>query len=103
MADEVHLGDGVYASFSGFDIQLRSPRSDGDHVIFLELPAFQALQRFVSGLGSPWCVEQAVERILVMTDAEVIADCEAHGHDPAAEAVRCRAILDKALASAGKD
>ena len=54
MPDAVYLGDGVYALSSGFDIQLRAPRPDGDHVIVLERQAFQALQRFVTSLGSPW-------------------------------------------------
>ncbi len=33
---ETYLGDGLYASFDGFQVCLRAPRSDGDHVVYLE-------------------------------------------------------------------
>jgi hypothetical protein len=31
---EVYLGDGLYASFDGYQIRLRAPREGGDHVRF---------------------------------------------------------------------
>ena len=34
--DEIYLGDGLYASFDGFQVCLRAPRVDGDHVVYLE-------------------------------------------------------------------
>ena len=33
---ETYLGDGLYASFDGYQIRLRAPRDGGDHVVFLE-------------------------------------------------------------------
>lgn len=33
---EVYIGDGLYASFDGYQIRLRAPRENGDHVVFLE-------------------------------------------------------------------
>ena len=33
---ETYLGDGVYASFDGFQFKLRAPREEGDHVVFLD-------------------------------------------------------------------
>jgi hypothetical protein len=35
-AHETYLGDGLYASFDGYQIRLRAPREGGDHVVFLE-------------------------------------------------------------------
>ena len=33
---ETYLGDGLYASFDGWQIKLRAPRDGGDHEVFLE-------------------------------------------------------------------
>ena len=33
---EIYLGDGVYASFDGFQIKLRAPRENGNSEIFIE-------------------------------------------------------------------
>ena len=33
---ETYLGDGLYASFDGWQFCLRAPRENGDHVVFLE-------------------------------------------------------------------
>ena len=43
---EMYLGDGVYASFDGWQICLRAPRENGDHVVYLEPQLFEALLRF---------------------------------------------------------
>ena len=40
LAKETYLGDGLYCSFDGWQIKLRAPREDGDHVVYLE-PAVQ--------------------------------------------------------------
>ncbi|MHC6156587.1 hypothetical protein ACVSQB_33025 [Bradyrhizobium elkanii] len=50
---ETYLGDGLYASFDGYQIQLRAPRPEGDHVVYLE-PAVQVafvkfIERIVEG------------------------------------------------------
>jgi hypothetical protein len=33
---ETYLGDGLYASWDGWQVKLRAPREGGDHVVFLE-------------------------------------------------------------------
>lgn len=50
MANETYLGDGVYASFDGWQIELRTPRVSGDHVLYLEPAVWRALQAFVASL-----------------------------------------------------
>lgn len=44
---ETYLGDGLYASFDGFQIRLRAPREMGDHEVFLETPVLDEFLRFV--------------------------------------------------------
>ena len=34
--NETYLGDGLYASWDGYQIRLRAPRDGGDHEVFLE-------------------------------------------------------------------
>lgn len=48
--NETYLGDGLYASFDGFTIWLRAPRSGGDHVVALEPQVYQAFVQFVDDL-----------------------------------------------------
>jgi len=36
LANETYLGDGLYASYDGFMITLRAPRTNGDHWVGLE-------------------------------------------------------------------
>jgi hypothetical protein len=48
---EVYLGDGLYASFDGFQFCLRAPRPEGDHVVYLEgdtLKAFDDYRRAIA-------------------------------------------------------
>jgi hypothetical protein len=33
---ETYLGDGLYASFDGYEIELRAPRLEGDHKVYLD-------------------------------------------------------------------
>ena len=47
---ETYLGDGLYASFDGWQIQLRAPRPDGDHLIYLEPDVQAALLKFIESL-----------------------------------------------------
>jgi hypothetical protein len=44
--NERYLGDGLYASFDGFYIKLRSPRDGNDHVVYLEPGVFYALHEW---------------------------------------------------------
>lgn len=49
MDNETYLGDGLYASFDGFQIRLRAPRcgrEDTDHCVYLEPSVYAALCEF---------------------------------------------------------
>ena len=48
---ERYLGDGLYASFDGYQIWLRAPRVDGEHRIALEPPVFAVLLAFADETG----------------------------------------------------
>jgi hypothetical protein len=50
MTKETYLGDGLYASFDGWQIQLRAPRDDGDHVIYLDPDVLRAFQHYIAEL-----------------------------------------------------
>lgn len=45
-ANETYLGDGLYASFDGWQITLRAPREGGDHWIALEPRVYEELVSF---------------------------------------------------------
>lgn len=45
---EEYLGDGLYASFDGFQFKLRAPREEIDHVVYLEPPVLDAFVRYVA-------------------------------------------------------
>jgi hypothetical protein len=47
---EEYLGDGLYASSDGYQVWLRAPRNDGDHLVALEPPVLDALNRYVARL-----------------------------------------------------
>lgn len=47
MERETYLGDGLYASFDGYQVLLRAPRETGDHFVALEPPVWDALVEFV--------------------------------------------------------
>jgi hypothetical protein len=49
-APECYLGDGLYASFDGFQIKLRTTRGDGDHEVYLEPSVYKALEDFARKL-----------------------------------------------------
>ena len=46
-----YLGDGVYASYQGWDIQISTPRKDGDHTVYLEVHVLKALIDFAKRVG----------------------------------------------------
>jgi hypothetical protein len=48
---ETYLGDGLYASFDGYQIKLRAPRENGDHEVFLEAPAIKSFVAFCVSQG----------------------------------------------------
>ncbi len=43
---EEYLGDGLYASFDGWQICLRAPRDGGDHAVYIEPVVWDDLARF---------------------------------------------------------
>jgi hypothetical protein len=47
--DEHYLGDGLYASFDGFQVLLRAPREHGDHWVGLEWNVFCNLVQWAQG------------------------------------------------------
>lgn len=46
MENETYLGDGLYASFDGYQIMLRAPRENGDHFVALEPSVYAAFCKF---------------------------------------------------------
>ncbi len=55
--DESYLGDGLYATFDGWQMILRAPRDDGDHWVGLEPETFAALIRFALRINGKYNVE----------------------------------------------
>ena len=50
LGQEYYLGDGLYASFDGWQIKLRAPRDDGDHWVALEDTVFAKFLVWARGL-----------------------------------------------------
>lgn len=48
---EIYLGDGLYAQYHGYDLQLRAPRNEGDHSVFLEPRMLAALIQYAKDVG----------------------------------------------------
>ena len=48
---ETYLGDGLFASFDGFQFYLRAPREGGDHVVALEPEVLRAFLAFVQRIN----------------------------------------------------
>lgn len=46
---ETYLGDGLYASFDGWQVILRAPREGGDHWVGIEPLTLMALVDFILG------------------------------------------------------
>lgn len=44
--EETYMGDGVYASFDGYQIKLRAPRMEGNSEIFLEPNVYDAVRAY---------------------------------------------------------
>lgn len=54
MNKEIYLGDGLYASFDGWQIKLRAPREHEDHIVYLDAQMFEDLKAFAK---KSWNVE----------------------------------------------
>lgn len=47
---ETYIGDGVYARFDGYGVELRAPREHGDHTIVLEPDVLASLIEYLGTL-----------------------------------------------------
>jgi hypothetical protein len=47
---ERYLGDGLYASFDGWQVILRAPREHGDHYVALEPEVMMSFRRYLEAL-----------------------------------------------------
>jgi len=47
MSHETYIGDGLYASFDGYQIRLRAPREGSDHVVYLDNATFSLFMDYV--------------------------------------------------------
>jgi hypothetical protein len=50
--NEEYLGDGLYASFDGWQVCLRAPREEGDHVVYLEPSVVHALTEYFKRIAA---------------------------------------------------
>lgn len=48
---ETYLGDGLYASFDGYQFRLRAPREDGDHFVYLEPRTLDAFKKYIKHIA----------------------------------------------------
>lgn len=53
-AKETHLGDGLYASFNGYQFILRATRADGVHWVSLEPQVLQQFDLYVKRTMETW-------------------------------------------------
>jgi hypothetical protein len=53
-SDECWLGDGVTATFNGYDITLSTPRDGAEHWIALEPEAIRSLVRFARRIDAKY-------------------------------------------------
>jgi len=51
MNDETYLGDGCFVSYDGWQLKLRTPREEGDHVVYLEPRVFSELVEYAQSVG----------------------------------------------------
>jgi|GraSoiStandDraft_47_1057283.scaffolds.fasta_scaffold3251776_1 hypothetical protein len=56
---ETYIGDGVYVRFDGYQLLLRTPRENGDHVIALEPAVYFALRDYARKIWGQ-CKEDSV-------------------------------------------
>jgi hypothetical protein len=48
--EETYLGDGLYASFDGYQICLRASQATGDHTVYLDVRVLAAFDQFTHNL-----------------------------------------------------
>ena len=52
--DKCYLGDGLYATFDGWQIILRTPRNNGEHWVALDPEVFTTLVHFANGINNKY-------------------------------------------------
>jgi hypothetical protein len=55
---EEYLGDGLYASWNGYDLTLRAPRDGGDHYVVLEPAVLRAFEEYVAEIRASFAHDQ---------------------------------------------
>ena len=50
MNTEIYLGDGLYASFDGYQIKLSTPRNNAEHEVYLDPVMLAALNEWFTRL-----------------------------------------------------
>jgi hypothetical protein len=60
--DRAYLGDGVYASFDGYQVWLTAERDDQTHEIAIEPPVFANLEVYMMGLKRKYRPQKGVNR-----------------------------------------
>jgi hypothetical protein len=50
MINETYLGDGLFASYDGWQITLRTRRETGDHFVALEPAVLEEFERYVAAI-----------------------------------------------------
>jgi len=68
---EVYLGDGLYASFDGFQFCLRAPRGTVDHVVYLDAATMHAFDEFRKGIASANRARETKAPIMQSVDNEI--------------------------------
>ena len=73
---ETYLGDGLYASFDGWQVLLRAPREGGDHWVGLQPDVYRSLIRWVRSyallkkhMGEPATSNYAAGRVAGLREA----------------------------------
>lgn len=51
MNAETYLGDGLYASFDGYQVKLRAPRNPVDHEVYLEPRTLESFLAYCLKIG----------------------------------------------------
>jgi hypothetical protein len=51
--NEEYLADGLYVSYDGWQLCLRAPRLEGDHVVYLDPETWEMLLAYVDRLRHP--------------------------------------------------
>jgi hypothetical protein len=68
--DETYLGDGLYASFDGYQIWLRAPRAGVDHLVAIDASVWEALVEYRMKIAKASAPEIGSE-ILLTGDFEI--------------------------------